>query len=233
MPDPLQWEDLDHNEIYTLLGIQPESSLTEIKTAYKRKALQYHPDKSTDPQAITKFLLLSKAIGILSCPESRSNYNSRLKKWKDKKKREAEMDSTRKIMRKRLEEREAIRPDQKQFHSPPSPASHQTQKHEFTTSNSSAIIAQSTTRDELLDLLAPFGQVIKFCQIAPGSFQFSFATCQQEIAFQEASKNSNFKGTFQFQQPTPQQRLAQHPSSFDLSLQQFLAFEHQILGNAL
>jgi curved DNA-binding protein CbpA len=230
MADPLQWEDLEHNEIYTLLEIHPESTLTQIKTAYKRKALHYHPDKCTDPQAITKFLLLSKAIGILSCPQSRSNYNARLQKWKDKKRREAEMDSTRRIMRKRLEEREAVRPDPKQSYTT---TTHQTQNHEFKTYQSSSIIAKSITRDELLDFLAPFGEVIKFFQIAPGCFQFSFASPQQEIAFQDQCKKSNFKGTFQFQQPTPQQRLTQQPSSFDLSLQEFLAFEQQILGNAL
>ena len=41
-------------EYYKLLGIQPDASVAEIKTAFRRKAKQLHPDLSKESEADAK-----------------------------------------------------------------------------------------------------------------------------------------------------------------------------------
>ncbi|SCU78447.1 LADA_0A05666g1_1 [Lachancea dasiensis] len=63
-------------EYYDLLGIQPDASATEIKKAYRKKAMLTHPDKHPDdPEAQTKFQAVGQAYQVLSDPELRSRYD--------------------------------------------------------------------------------------------------------------------------------------------------------------
>lgn len=46
---------------YTVLGIGPGSSLSEIKKAYRRKAKEYHPDINKSPGASERFIEINEA----------------------------------------------------------------------------------------------------------------------------------------------------------------------------
>jgi curved DNA-binding protein CbpA len=51
---------------YEVLGVAPKSSQDEIKTAYRRLALQFHPDKNKDAEAKPRFLQIQEAWEVLS-----------------------------------------------------------------------------------------------------------------------------------------------------------------------
>ncbi|ETS80666.1 hypothetical protein PFICI_08195 [Pestalotiopsis fici W106-1] len=64
-------------KLYDQLGIKPEATQDEIKKAYRKAALKWHPDKNKDsPQAAEKFKECSQAYEILSDPEKRKTYDS-------------------------------------------------------------------------------------------------------------------------------------------------------------
>ena len=65
---------------YEILGIPSSASQSEIKQAYKEKALQYHPDRNQgDPQKEELFKEINSAYQILSNSYSRSNYDMLLR----------------------------------------------------------------------------------------------------------------------------------------------------------
>ncbi|AET39428.1 Caj1p Ecym_4372 [Eremothecium cymbalariae DBVPG len=61
---------------YDVLGVQPDATAEQIKKAYRKKAIQTHPDKNpNDPEAQAKFQEVSKAYKVLSDGELRSRYD--------------------------------------------------------------------------------------------------------------------------------------------------------------
>ncbi|KAG0215346.1 hypothetical protein BGX28_000086 [Mortierella sp. GBA30] len=58
---------------YDTLGVSPDATEAEIKKAYRKLAMQYHPDKN--PDAGDKFKEISHAYETLSDPESREMYD--------------------------------------------------------------------------------------------------------------------------------------------------------------
>ena len=59
---------------YEILEVSQDASIDDIKKAYKKLALQYHPDKNKE--ADIKFKEISNAYEILGDPEKRQNYDN-------------------------------------------------------------------------------------------------------------------------------------------------------------
>ncbi len=62
--------------LYSILEIDSNATQDEIKKAYKKLALKYHPDKNSDPNSAEKFHSLVMAYEILSDPEQKRKYDS-------------------------------------------------------------------------------------------------------------------------------------------------------------
>ncbi|KAF7264581.1 hypothetical protein GWI33_023030 [Rhynchophorus ferrugineus] len=102
--DDLKIEEMD---LYELFEIDPSSSTADIKKAYRKKALQCHPDKNPDdPEAARKFHQLSKILEVLTDDSARAAYDKVLKGKKEAAIRHQELDSKRRKLKEDLEERE-------------------------------------------------------------------------------------------------------------------------------
>ena len=68
---------MDNRDYYQLLGITKDASAEEIKRAYRKLAMQYHPDRNRDKEewANRKFKEINEAFFVLSDPEKRRRYD--------------------------------------------------------------------------------------------------------------------------------------------------------------
>ena len=66
-------------DYYKVLGVKPNASLAEIKSAYRKLARKSHPDVNPNSEAARQFALLSKAYHTLIDPQERSYYDDQLK----------------------------------------------------------------------------------------------------------------------------------------------------------
>ncbi|MDG6933712.1 MAG: molecular chaperone DnaJ [Nitrososphaerota archaeon] len=62
-------------DYYEVLGVSKNASKDEIKAAYRKLALQYHPDRNKEPGAEEKFKEISEAYAVLSDDEKRVQYD--------------------------------------------------------------------------------------------------------------------------------------------------------------
>ncbi len=63
-------------DYYDILGVNKSASAAEIKKAYRKKAIQYHPDKNPDdPKAEEMFKKAAEAYEVLSDPNKKSRYD--------------------------------------------------------------------------------------------------------------------------------------------------------------
>ena len=63
-------------DFYVVLGVQRDASEADIKKAYRKLAMECHPDRNNgDKSAEEKFKLVSEAYEILRDPEKRAAYD--------------------------------------------------------------------------------------------------------------------------------------------------------------
>ncbi|CAI5476475.1 unnamed protein product [Closterium sp. Yama58-4] len=62
-------------DLYGLLGVDRSADKTELKRAFRKLALQYHPDVNSDPGAADTFIQLSNAYEVLVDEEQRALYD--------------------------------------------------------------------------------------------------------------------------------------------------------------
>jgi molecular chaperone DnaJ len=66
----------EKRDYYEVLGVPRDASLDDIKKAYRKMAVQHHPDKNPgDPHAEEKFKEAAEAYGVLSDEEKRARYD--------------------------------------------------------------------------------------------------------------------------------------------------------------
>lgn len=62
-------------DYYEILGINKNSTADEIKRAYRKLALQYHPDRNKTKEADAKFKEITKAYEVLSDTQKKQTYD--------------------------------------------------------------------------------------------------------------------------------------------------------------
>ncbi|KAH9056749.1 X-domain of DnaJ-containing-domain-containing protein [Lactarius vividus] len=71
-------------EYYDLLGVPVDVNDTDLKKAYRKAAMRYHPDKNPSPDAEEKFKEMSEAYRVLSDSNLRAVYDKNGKKMVSK-----------------------------------------------------------------------------------------------------------------------------------------------------
>ena len=66
---------MTNKDFYSILGISKTSSEDDIKKAYRKLAMKYHPDVNKEPGASDKFKEASEAYSILCDKSKRKNYD--------------------------------------------------------------------------------------------------------------------------------------------------------------
>lgn len=65
----------DSKDYYDILGVGKTATAAEIKSAYRKLALQYHPDRNKTKEAEAKFKEVTQAYEVLSNEEKRKTYD--------------------------------------------------------------------------------------------------------------------------------------------------------------
>lgn len=76
---------------YTVLGVPENAAMSEIKTAYRQKAMMCHPDRnSVDSENHNLFVRINDAYLVLSDDNKRKNYDYKLSEYKERQYQERE-----------------------------------------------------------------------------------------------------------------------------------------------
>jgi len=68
-------ESKSNEDYYDILGVSKSANAKEIKKAFRKLAVKYHPDKNKDPDAETKFREIAEAYDVLSDSDKRKKYD--------------------------------------------------------------------------------------------------------------------------------------------------------------
>lgn len=64
-----------NDDYYQILGVSKNASEAELKAAYRKQALEWHPDRNKSAEATEKFKEINKAYEVLSDPQKRQAYD--------------------------------------------------------------------------------------------------------------------------------------------------------------
>lgn len=64
--------------LYQVLGVKPAATAEEVKKAWRRLALQWHPDRCREPDAAEQFLIIKGAWEVLGSEDMRRRYDAGL-----------------------------------------------------------------------------------------------------------------------------------------------------------
>ncbi|MFP4059681.1 MAG: DnaJ C-terminal domain-containing protein [Bacteroidales bacterium] len=74
---------MDYKDYYKILGVSKTASQDEIKKAYRKLAMKYHPDKNPgNKEAEVKFKNIAEAHEVLKDPDKRKKYDQLGANWK-------------------------------------------------------------------------------------------------------------------------------------------------------
>eukprot|EP01027_Heterolobosea_sp_BB2_P023809 GEZU01035817.1.p2 GENE.GEZU01035817.1~~GEZU01035817.1.p2 ORF type:complete len:411 (-),score=131.32 GEZU01035817.1:124-1356(-) len=68
-------KEVNETAYYDILGVSRTCTDAELRSAYRKLSLKYHPDRNQDPDAKEKFQEISNAYQVLSDPEKREIYD--------------------------------------------------------------------------------------------------------------------------------------------------------------
>ena len=75
---------IEQNNYYALLGVAEDASTHQIKEAFRKLALRYHPDRNQgNPEAQSKMQQINEAYAVLSDPEKRRQYDAMYRRFGD------------------------------------------------------------------------------------------------------------------------------------------------------
>lgn len=66
---------MSQTDYYEVLGVSKTATDAELKAAYRKKALEWHPDRNKSPQAETRFKEINQAYEILGNKDKRAQYD--------------------------------------------------------------------------------------------------------------------------------------------------------------
>jgi curved DNA-binding protein len=73
---------MEYKDYYKILGVERGATPDDIKKAYRKLAVKYHPDKNPDnPKAEARFKELTEAYEVLKDPEKRKRYDDLGANW--------------------------------------------------------------------------------------------------------------------------------------------------------
>src|SRR5687767_7520300 len=67
---------MDYKDYYKILGVPRSAGQDDIRKAYRKLAMQFHPDRNPgDKQAEERFKEINEAYQVLNDPQKRSHYD--------------------------------------------------------------------------------------------------------------------------------------------------------------
>ena len=73
---------MEYKDYYKILGVDKKATQDQIKKAYRKLAVQYHPDKNPgNKEAEEKFKLVNEANEVIGDPEKRKKYDELGENW--------------------------------------------------------------------------------------------------------------------------------------------------------